>query len=96
VIRMVPGFDMHPISHPITPIFGLFRHSTSSFVEVSGRRTNVSYADRSIVRTTDFKYNQRLHITANRENGHPSIAVNAARAASATNTHDPLTTINSH
>ena len=49
-----------------------------------------------MVRTTDFKYNQRLNITTNRRTATPSIAVNAARAASATNTHDPLTTINSN
>src|SRR6185312_2788028 len=33
------------------------------------------------VRTTDFKYNQRLNITANRRTVTPSIAVNVARAA---------------
>jgi hypothetical protein len=40
-----------------------------------------SYATQPMVRTTDFKYNQRLNIATNRRTATPSIAVNAARAA---------------
>src|SRR6185312_11808450 len=82
------AWPMHRLDEPnVRPVLRhLCRHRVPEQVATADvaqpRRSHaIAHHLRHPVRTTDFKYNQRLNITANRRTVTPSIAVNVARAA---------------